>query len=68
MIFVFVVCSWRPCAVVAVVKSSCMVVLRLSELMMRRNLTLERFVSRSCSPWLPLFHFSVSGLMMYCKS
>ena len=56
-------CCCRPCAVVAVVRSSSMVVLCLSEQLLRRmssaNLIFERFVSGSYStlltPWLPLF-------------
>ena len=62
MIIVFVGCSWRPSAVVALARWSSMVVVCLGEPLMRRmssaNLRLERFVSRSCSasltPWLPL--------------
>ena len=73
MNFDFVEYWKRPCAVVAVVRSSSMVVVCLSEPLMRRmssaNQRLERFVSGSCStsltPWLPLFHLSVSGFMMH---
>ena len=53
MIFVFAMCSGRPCAVVAVVRSSCMVVVCSSEWLMKRmsfsNLGLERFALRSFS-------------------
>ena len=64
------------CACVAVARSSSMVVVRLTEQLVRRmssaNLRLERLVSRSCptslTPWVSLFHFSVSGFMMYWSS
>ena len=53
MIFVFVTWSCWPCAVVAVVRSSSMVVVCFIELLMRKmssaNVRLERFVSGSCS-------------------
>ena len=64
-------CRSRPCASVAVVKSSGMVVVCLSEPLMRRmssaNLRLERFVlvfvlAKSDS----LVHFS--DVMRYCES
>ena len=72
----FVGCRCKPCAVVAVVTCSGIVVVCMSEPLMRRmssaNLRFERFVSVPCSanlaPWLPLFHFSVSGFIMNCKS
>ena len=56
--------------------SSRMVVVCFSEPPLRRmssaNLRLERFLLRSCSAsltqWLNLFHFPVSGFMMYCRS
>ena len=76
MVWVFVVWSCRPCAVVAVVRSSSMVVVCSSEPLMRRmssaNLTMERSVLGPCSasqtPWLHLLHFSAIGFMMYCWS
>ena len=67
MTSVFVDCSCKSYAVVAVARSSCMVVVCFSELrrMSCANLRLERFVSGLCltslTPWLNLFHFSVNG-------
>ena len=76
MIWVFVGWSCGPCAVVAVVRSSSMVVVCFSEPLMRRMssayLRLERFVLGSCSasltPWLHLIHISAIGFVMYCRS
>ena len=61
---VFVECGCEPCAVVAALRSSNMVVVCLSEPRKRRippaHLRLERFASRS--------HFSVGEFMMYSRS
>ena len=64
--------SCRPCAVLAVVRSSSMVVVCLSKLLMKRmsstNPKMEKFASRPCSAsltlWFSLFRFSDSGFMM----
>ena len=51
--FVFVSCSCRPCAVVAVVRSSGMVAVCLAEPPDVKNVRLER-------PWLSLFIFLIA--------
>ena len=75
MIFVFVGYSRRPCAVLAVVWWSYMVVVCRCEPLMRRmssaNPRLERFASWSCSasatPCSSVFQFSCSGFSICLK-
>ena len=61
MIFVFLGCRCRPCAAVAVVKSSSMVVVCFSEPLMRRmssdNLSLERLTPRLEQTVLDMLNF-----------
>ena len=67
--FCVLMMCWRRCslsAVMAVVRSSSMVVVCLIEPLMERMSS--GLCSTSLTPFLPRFHFSVCGFMMYCRS
>ena len=67
MIWVFVGWSCRPCAAVAVVRSSSMVVVCFSEPPMRRTSSANLRFHVSDGGFISST-FSICGLMMHCKS